>query len=90
VKTETYRTSGTAGEKILGVPFKYASVPRLYGKPMIIICLGGAEKACIEEYGNLGSDDNPKRTPEKKKILEFYKELQIEYVSATSLLRALL
>jgi hypothetical protein len=90
VKSETYRTSGTAGEKILGAPYKYASVPRLYGKPMKIICLGGAEKACIEEYGNLGSDDNPKRTPEKKKFLKFYKEMQIEYVSATSLLHALL
>ena len=91
VKTETYWTAGTAGEKILGCPFKYASVPRLYGKPMKIICLGGAEKAGVEQYGILnGSKANDKQTPEKKKFLKFYKEMQIEYVSATSVLKALL
>jgi hypothetical protein len=91
VKTETYYTEGTAGEKILGCPFKYASVPRLYGKPMKIICLGGAEKAGVEQYGILnGPNTNDRQTPEKKKFLKFYKEMQIEYVSATSVLGALL
>ena len=88
VKTETYYTDGTAGEKILGCPFKYASVPRLYGKPLKIICLGGAEKACMDEYGVF--DGSAKQTPEKKKFLEFYKENQIEFISATSVLTALL
>jgi len=82
VKTETYFTTGTAGEKILGCPFKYAEVPFLYGKPLKILCLGGAEKACREEYGNLG----PKTSPQKKKFLEFFKENQIEYIGATDLL----
>jgi len=82
VKTETYYTTGTAGEKILGCPFKYAEVPFLYGKPLTILCLGGAEKACREEYGNLG----PQTSPQKKKFLEFFKENQIEYVGATDLL----
>jgi hypothetical protein len=97
VKTETYWTEGTAGEKILGCPFKYASVPRLYGKPMKIICLGGAEKAGVEQYGILNgtstsanANTNDRQPPEKKKFLEFYKEMQIEYVSATSVLKALL
>jgi len=82
VKTETYYTTGTAGEKILGCPFKYAEVPFLYGKPLTILCLGGAEKACREEYGNLGSQTSP----QKKKFLEFFKENQIEYIGATDLL----
>jgi hypothetical protein len=82
VKTETYFTTGTAGEKILGCPFKYAEVPFLYGKPLTILCLGGAEKACREEYGNLG----PQTSPQKKKFLEFFKENQIEYVGASDLL----
>jgi hypothetical protein len=34
VKTQTYHTTGTAGEKIAGVPFKYSDVPILYGKPL--------------------------------------------------------
>jgi hypothetical protein len=85
VKTETYYTTGTAGEKILGCPFKYAEVPILYGKPLRILCLGGAEKACREEYGNLGD----KGSPQKKKFLEFFKENQIEYVGATDLLSLL-
>jgi hypothetical protein len=30
VKTRCYTISGTAGEKILGCPFKYAEVPEIY------------------------------------------------------------
>lgn len=85
VKTETYYTTGTAGEKILGCPFKYAEVPVLYKKPLLILCLGGAEKACREEYGNLGD----KGSPQKKKFLEFFKANQIEYIGATDLLNSI-
>ena len=53
VKTQTYFTSGTAGEKILGTPFKYRNVPVLYKKPLLIMCIGGAEKMCKENYGIL-------------------------------------
>ena len=28
------------GEKILGTPYKYMSVPEIYGKPLKIVCLG--------------------------------------------------
>jgi len=52
-KAGTFYTDGTAGEKILGCPFKYADIPRLYGKPLKILCMGGAEKICRESYGNL-------------------------------------
>lgn len=44
VKTCSYFTTGTAREKIFGVPWKYADVPRLYHKPLLIILLGGDEK----------------------------------------------
>ena len=40
VKTRNWTTSGTAGEKVLGTMYKYASVPRLYGKPLKIVCVG--------------------------------------------------
>jgi hypothetical protein len=86
VKTQTYFTSGTAGEKILGTPLKYAEIPDLYSKPLKIICVGGAEKVCREEYGNLPGN---KCTSQKKKILDFIRDCQIEYIGATDILKLL-
>ena len=85
-KAETYFTTGTAGEKILGCPFKYAEVPILYKKPLKIVCFGGAEKECREEYGNIS---DLKCTPQKKKFLDFFRENGIEYVGATDILKSL-
>jgi len=84
-KAQTFFTSGTAGEKILGCPFKYAEIPELYGKPLKIICMGGAEKVCRESYGNL---PGPRCSAQKKKFLEFFRENKIEYVAASELLTA--
>ena len=47
VKTGTYYTEGTAHEKILGCPFKYADIPTIYSKPLKIFCVGGAVKNFI-------------------------------------------
>jgi hypothetical protein len=85
-KTQTFYTSGTAGEKILGCPFKYAEIPDLYGKPLKILCMGGAEKVCRESYGNL---PGPKCSAQKIKYLSFWREQGIEYVGASDLLRQL-
>lgn len=85
VKTQTFYTTGTAGEKILGSSFKYAEVPSLYKKPLKILCLGGAEKICRESYGNL---PGPRCTPQKKKILDCFAEFGIEFVGATDVLRS--
>ena len=86
-KAQTFYTSGTAGEKILGCPFKYAEIPSLYAKPLKIVCMGGAERICRESYGNL---PGAKCSAEKKKFLEFFRENQIEYVGATDILRSLI
>lgn len=83
VKTGTYRTSGTAAEKILGCPFKYIDVPTLWSKPLQIICIGGAEQICREQYGILGG---PRTTDGKRRILDFYQQNNITYIGATSLL----
>ena len=85
-KAQTFFTSGTAGEKILGSPFKYAEVPQLYGKPLKIICMGGAEKVCRESYGNLPGE---KTSAQKQKILECFREIGIEYIGATDILKSL-
>ena len=84
-KAGTFHTGGTAGEKILGCPFKYAEVPDLYSKPLKILCMGGAERVCREQYGNL---DGPKMTPQKKRFIDFFKASRIEYVAATDILKS--
>jgi hypothetical protein len=85
-KAQTFFTSGTAGEKILGTPFKYAEIPDLYEKPLYILCMGGAEKVCREQYGNL---PGVKCTIQKKRILDCFKENKIEYIGATDILNRL-
>ena len=87
VKTQTYFTSGTAGEKILGCPFKYVDIPSLYKKKLIIVCLSGAEKVSREQYGNLSG---PKCTIKKQELLNLYKTLSIEFVGATDLVKQIL
>lgn len=86
-KAGTFYTSGTAGEKILGSPFKYAEIPKLYGKPLQIICLGGAEKICRESYGNLPGTEC---TNTKQTILKMYQDIGIEYLGATDVLLKLI
>jgi hypothetical protein len=85
-KTQTFNTKGTAGEKILGCPFKYAEIPDLHGKPLKIICIGGAEKICKESYGNL---PGLKCSTQKKKFLDFFRENRIEYIGASDILRSI-
>lgn len=84
VKTSTFYTEGTAGEKILGCPFKYADIPTLYRKPLQIVCIGGAEHICRTQYGNLAGK---RISPAKRRFLTFFRKQGITYVGATDLLR---
>ena len=86
-KTETYFTEGTASEKILGVPFKYADIPELYGKMLKIVCIGGAEQMCVEEYGILS---DRMITRQKQKFIDFYKENKIEYIGASQIINQII
>lgn len=86
IKTQTYFTSGTAGEKILGCPFKYADIPDLYNKNLKIVCIGGAEKLSRENYGNLKGNICSNK---KKMFLDFFKEHRIEFVGVTDLIKEL-
>lgn len=84
VKTGTFFTSGTACEKILGTPFKYAEVPELFKKPLKIICVAGAEKKC-RDYKNIHNEQQT-ICNEKRKLLGIYKEMKIEFLGACELL----
>ena len=80
VKSRSYTITGTAGEKILGVPWKYASISRLYNKPLKIILVAYQEQEAIKKF-NIFEPDK-----EQKKIMNFWKTLDIEYIKASDLL----
>lgn len=87
VKTQTYFTTGTAGEKILGTPIKYADIPSLYNKKLKILCLAGAEKEMRNKYNLFG--DKYKES-NRNKFIEFFKDNNIEYISASKILYSLI
>lgn len=81
VKTGSYFTTGTAGEKIFGVPYKYRKVPRLYNKPLLIILLGGDKK---DSDLVCETDD-----PENEIYKEFWKSQNITFTCFKKLLNNL-
>lgn len=89
VKGRSWCTTGTAGEKILGVPMKYGEVPRLYEKPLKVILVGYQEYEArhVWQFGNLLDSTN--QTPELKDALAYHKKRGIEYVGFTDLLKEL-
>lgn len=84
-KTRTYHTSGTAGEKILGTPWKYLECFEIYKKPLFVVCVGFQEIEAKDKFKLF----NPCHL--KKKLLEFYYlEGRIQYIPFTSMLEELL
>lgn len=86
VKTRNWTTSGTAGEKVYGVMYKYSDIPILYEKPLKIVCVAYQEYELV--HGNtkiFGEVSN-----NKKKFLELAKnEMSIEYVKFSDLVKEL-
>jgi hypothetical protein len=80
VKGGTYLTSGTAHEKIAGVLFKYAEVSRIFGKPLLVVCVAGAEQFA-RKTGLFGSE-----SPERQQLLDLGKSLGISFVPLTQFL----
>lgn len=86
VKGRNWTTTGTAGEKILGVPLKYGEVPRVYKKPLRIVLVGYQEYEAKEEFAFGDLLDEADQTKELKASLAFYKTNYIEYIGFTELL----
>jgi len=85
-KARSYKTSGTAGEKIMGCPVKYSELPRLYQKPLYIVCVGYQEVEAADDFQLFQP-----RSEELRAQTQFWKHvLRIEVVRATSLLDAIL
>ena len=84
VKTRSWTTKGTAGEKVLGSSLKYAEVPELYNKPLRIVCVAFQEYELI--YGNTPILGKYIR-PNQQKILNYYKyHFNIEYIGCSDLI----
>ena len=83
VKTGTFFTTGTAHEKIVSVPWHYSRIPELYGKPLVILCIGGAEREA-RKYEALGEmeENSPKRI-----LKEAHDKLKITFVGFSELLQ---
>ena len=81
LKCRNWKTDGTAGEKILGTPYKYANVPREYGKKLQIITIAYQEDEALNKF-NLFKN----ASEEQQKILDFWKSMQITFVPFSTLL----
>jgi len=84
VKTLMYKNkNATIAEKILGSSYKYANIPIIYHKPLLILCVGGAEDISRNKYKIIGPNhDNDNR----KLLLDTYKKIGIAYIGARDLL----
>lgn len=81
-KARNYKTTGTAGEKILGCPIKYCEVPRLYGKPLFIVCLGFQEVEAENDFQLFEP-----RSAELRMQVAFWKDMfNISFLKATDML----
>ncbi|OGI57311.1 hypothetical protein A3B85_00285 [Candidatus Nomurabacteria bacterium RIFCSPHIGHO2_02_FULL_37_13] len=87
VKGRNWSTSGTAGEKILGVPLKYGELPNLYKKPLQIVLVGYQEYEARQGFAFGDLLDKNNQTSELKESLAFYKEHEIEYIAFTDILK---
>ena len=81
VKTRNWTTNGTAGEKILGVGYKYADIPELYGKNLKIVLVGYQEYEASNKFELF----EPK-SENRRKIIQLLKEIGIEYIKCSDLI----
>jgi hypothetical protein len=89
VKARNWSTTGTAGEKILGVPLKYGELPKLYHKPLRIVLVGYQEHEARHGYAFGDLLDANNQTKELKESLAYFKEHNIEYLGFTDILKAI-
>jgi len=83
VKTRNWTTSGTAGEKVFGTPYKYCDIPDIYKKPLKIVCVAYQEYEFTHGKTKIFSNE---LSDKQKVFLNFYKEHNIEFVQFTKLI----
>jgi len=81
-KARTYTTTGTAGEKILGSPWKYSDCRDLYKKPLYIVCMAYQQQEADGDFKLFGS-----QSLIRQRLLDYYqREAGIQYIRFTDLL----
>jgi hypothetical protein len=78
VKTRNWTTTGTAGEKVLGTMYKYSDVPKIFNKPLKIICVGYEEWELTHGKDNIRIFKNISQS--KEAFIKLAKDLNIEYI----------
>ena len=93
IKTGSYTIGGTAHEKILGVPYKYQEIVKKTGKPVLILCIGAAEKFGWKYNlfnGSLNAQIHTAKPPiyssTPNEILHFFNEVGFTYYPFSALL----
>ena len=82
VKTRNWTTTGTAGEKILGTPFKYADIPVLYKKPLYIVTIAYQEYEAFSKFELFDS-----KSQRRIQMIKQWKEMDIEFIKCSDLLK---
>lgn len=93
VKTRNWTTTGTAGEKVPGVPYKYADVPELYGKPLRIVLVAyqeweGTHSKKMVLFGDVGEPNAP--SARQRRMLDLYESMGIAFVRFSDMADGLL
>ncbi len=84
VKGMRYFMSGTACEKVQGVPYKYADIPEIYGKPLKIVCV--AYQEWISSYGKNGQRIfGDIESSNRRSQLDLWKSQGIEFIRYSQL-----
>ena len=87
VKTRNWTCPGTAGEKVIGCPFKYCEVRELFNKQkLIIVAIAYQEFEMCKEGGSMqvfgeGMSEN------RKKIIEFFKNMNIHFLQFSEFIK---
>jgi hypothetical protein len=82
VKTSNWWVGGTAGEKVYGTFIKYQDIPKLYGKPLRIVCVANQEEELTNGKTKYFGENITKKTQE---VLDLARSWNIEYVKLSDL-----
>lgn len=89
VKWCSWSSTWTAGEKILWTPLKYSEVPKVYWKPLKIICVWYQEWEAKYGFACWNLIEKEPATDELISILKTFEKNDIEYIWFTDLLKKL-
>lgn len=87
VKTASYSGSNSNIYNVLATPYKYAEIPIEFGRPLDIVCVGSVEHMARHKYGLLSGQVYIETN--RQKIVECYKNIDINYVGFSQMLEKL-